>query len=673
MVTEVIGGVTVEDPFRWLEDDTDPAVAEWQKQANAKTVEELAVSPNAAAVAAAVRATFEDIIMCTAPERFGDTWFRNILPAGGTHVVLDVSGSPRGPGRVVVDPGDLGPNATITHKAPSTDGAFVFVGFVKDGVHSYRVFDVASGKAVIEDFAAFSNIGFCAWTPDNRGFYFSTIAVSMGPDGQAIAQSQIWWQPLWGEAQLQDVELDHLNAFPSISADGRWATIRVSQVAPCPRWLRRMDGGDWAPFLVDETAMYKGEVIGDEYWAISDDVSGWGRLVAIPLEGFEDRSTWREILPPREDHKLLPMSRCGDYVALSIIESGIMQMKSIGLDGTDRGNVRLPGDGAFGLFGLGYILGIALPIVGPDGDGCTFVHSRLDRSPGVYRADLSTLSVEELEAPAHMLSGRKIERFSAEGPNGSVSYWTMRKASTPLDGSAPVIAMGYGGFNAPEIPHYTAMAAAWTELGGVWVHTQLRGGGDRDKAFWEAGRMHRKQGSFDDLYAVIEDMHARGFAVPERTGVWGTSNGGLLVGAAVAQRPELIGAAVAQVPVLDMMQVRKDPATLGICMADYGNPDDPADAPVLHAYSPYHNVKPGTAYPALLCDAGADDAVCPPWHSRKMVAAVDAASSSGRRVRLRVRAGAGHNQMTSELLIQRDIEELTFFYDELAGVGQAGI
>lgn len=665
MVTEVIGGVTVQDPFRWLEDDADPAVVEWQNQANARTVEELAASPHAAAVAAAVRSTFEDIIMCTAPERFGDNWFRTILPPGGTHVVLAVSNTPTGEGRVLFDPSEVGANATITTKFPSPDGAFVFVAAVKDGAHSYRVIEVASGKTIFDDFGRFTNMGLCSWTPDNQGFFFTTLAITSSPDGQAVAQTQIWWQSLSGEAEQQQIELDHPSAFSEVSADGRWAAVRTSQVAPCPRWLRPLNGGEWAPFLTGETAMYKGAIVGDEYWAITDDISGWCRLVAIPLRGWEDRSSWREILPAREDHKLLSLSPCGSHVALSVIESGIMQLKSIGLDGIDRGNVRLPGDGAFGLFGLGYILGIAMPIVGPDGGGCTFVHSGLDRSPGVYRADLFTLSVEELEAPAHVLPDREVRGFSAEGPNGSVSYWTMRKASTPCDGSAPVIVMGYGGFNVPEIPHYTAMAAAWTELGGIWVHSQLRGGGDRDKAFWEAGRMHRKQGSFDDLYAVIEDLHARGLAVPERTGVWGTSNGGLLVGAAVSQRPDLIGAAVAQVPILDVMQIRKDPATLGTAMADYGNPEDPADAPVMHAYSPYHNVKPGTAYPALLCDAGADDAVCPPWHSRKMVAAVEAASSSGRRTRIRVRDGAGHNQMTSELLIQRDIEELTFFYDEL--------
>lgn len=666
-VTKVIGGITVEDPFRWLEDDADPAVAEWQRRENEKTVEELSASPHAPMVAAAVRSTFEDVIACTAPERFGDIWFRRVLPPGRANVVLEVSTSPKGPGRLLVDPSEEGTHAMITLSLPSPDGRLLFVGTLRDGVNTYRVIDVADGTTVFDDFGQFSNIGLCVWTPDNLGFFFTTMAVTMNADGQAVGSTQIWWQPLAGKAEQQHIELDSPSAFPEVSRDGRWAVIRTSQVAPCPRWLRRLDGGEWTPFLAGETAMFKGTIVGDEYWAITDDISGWGRLVAIPLEGFEDRSAWREIVAPRADRKLFSISLCGDHVALSIIEAGIMQIEAIDLDGIDRGNVALPGDGAFGLFGLGYILGIAMPIVGPDGDGCTFVHSGLDRSPGVYRADLATLSVEEFEAPRHVLVDRAVQNLLAEGPNGPVSYWVMRKASTPLDGSAPVIVMGYGGFNVPETPHYTTMAAAWTELGGIWVHSQLRGGGDRDKAFWEAGRMHRKQGTFDDLYAVIENLHARGMAVPERTGVWGTSNGGLLVGAAVAQRPDLIRAAVAQVPILDLLRLCKDPATLGIVMADYGNPEDPADAPVMHAYSPYHNVRQGVAYPALLCDAGANDIVCPPWHSRKMVAAVDAASSSGRRVRLRVRSGAAHNLMTSELLIERDIEELTFFRDELAG------
>lgn len=663
LFSEVIGGITVQDPFRWLEDDAAPAVIDWQTRENAKTVAALAGSPHAAVVTAAVRAAFEDLVAYSAPRHFGDHWFRTILPPGANKAVLHVMTKPSGDGRLLFDPSAYGDAAIILTYTPSPDGHRVAVQVMAGTTFPLVIVDAADG-AVLCDFQE-SMPSSIAWTRDGLSFYLRRFGMKTGPDGSLLPQPQIWLQPIDGEAEQQPIEIDDPTAWTITAADGRWMAVCANQGSPRPIWIRRTDGGAWTRFLPDAAAMYKGAFVGDEYWAITDDVSGWCRLVAIPLASAEDRSTWRELIPARDEIKLASLTRCGDYVAVTSIEAGIMRLRSLDANGHDLGNVPLPGDGAFGLFGLGHIMMIIADVVAPDGDGCIFVHSSLDRGPGVYRANLATRSIEELESPKRHFPDHVMEGLSAQGPNGAVQYQLLRKRSTPLDGSAPVIVMGYGGFNVPQIPHYSAMAAAWAELGGVWVNAQLRGGGERDTEYWHAGRMHRKQGTFDDLYAVIEDVHGRGFATAERTGIWGTSNGGLLVGAAVAQRPELIGAAVAQVPLLDLMQIRKDPGTLGIAVIDYGNPDNPADAPVLHAYSPYHNVRAGIRYPALLCDASADDDRCQPWHSRKMVAAVQAANASRSRTLLRVREDAGHNVMTSEMLMARDIEELIFFYDEL--------
>jgi prolyl oligopeptidase len=215
------------------------------------------------------------------------------------------------------------------------------------------------------------------------------------------------------------------------------------------------------------------------------------------------------------------------------------------------------------------------------------------------------------------------------------------------------------------------MAASWTSLGGVWVHTHLRGGGERDDDFWFGGRMHRKQGTFDDLFAVVEDLHRTGVAVPARTGVWGSSNGGLLVGAAVTQRPELFGAAVAQVPILDLLQSRKDPGTIGIQLADYGNPDSPEDAPVLHAYSPYHNVVDGTAYPAVLLTAGENDWRVDAWHAKKMTARLQEATTSERPVLLRLEA-TGHLAGSLDQSVDQTTDIHAFLFDQL-GVGYRSV
>jgi hypothetical protein len=223
---------------------------------------------------------------------------------------------------------------------------------------------------------------------------------------------------------------------------------------------------------------------------------------------FQRPYHWRELIPAREEAKLASITCCGNYVAISTIERGVMRLKALDLNGALHGEVPLPGDGAFGLFGEGYIMAILGDIVRPDGDGCTYVHSSLDRSCGIDRADFVTLSIEQLMPPAHALADRDVLSFCVDGSQGPVSYWVMRKTSTPFDGKAATIVTGYGGFNVPHIPHYSAMAAAWPELGGVWLHAQLRGGGERDGAFRQAGRMQRKQRTFDDLYAVLEDLPA---------------------------------------------------------------------------------------------------------------------------------------------------------------------
>ena len=663
MTTEIIGGVEVPNPHRWLEDDADPKVRHWQRVENDRTVAELAASAHAAAADAAVRATFEDLMAIHAPMRFGAHWFRQVPAADGRRTVLQVSDRPTGQGRVLIDPRDHHPDARLLTTSTAPDGRHVHVQLSVAGAVRYLVLATEDGRVVLDQGTHVAPTG-ATWAHDGRGFHFRKIAVQ---DGGAVPQAQVWWQPLDGEAVQQAIGIDDFACWTIASADGHWTAVIANQGAPRPIWIRCGDRPDWQRFLPDAAAMYKGVFVGDEYWAVSDDTSGWCRLVAIPLASADDHSTWRELVPPREEAKLGCVTRCGDRVALVLIESGVMRLQSLDLDGQLRGDVPLPGDGAFGLFGLGHIMMLIGDVVAPDGDGCTFVFSALDRGCGTYRADLVALTLTELEAPAQALDDCELQFFQIDGPHGPVPYRVVRRRSTPLDGSAPVIVSGYGGFNVPQIPHYNPMAAAWAALGGIWVHAHLRGGGERDTEFWQGGRMHRKQGTFDDLYAVIEDLQARGVATPARTGIWGTSNGGLLIGAAVTQRPELFAAAIAQVPILDLFQCRKDPMTLGTVGIDYGNPNDPADAPVLLAYSPYHNVRAGVRYPALLCDAGAVDVMTPPWHSRKMIAAVQEASASGRRALLRVREGAGHNVMDHALFLERDAEELTFMLDELTG------
>jgi prolyl oligopeptidase len=669
---DVIGGVTVSDPFRWLEDDADPAVQAWQSEQDARTSKELASSPRAAAARAAVESSFVDVFGYATPQRWGGRWFRTAVPAGQAAAVLEVADAPDGPGRVVHDPAAGGAGATLMVWQPSPDGRRVLVLDNAGGQLRVAVVDVESGERVLEGLPHAAAVMF-AWHPDGSGFFHNAMGMAEAPDGTPYPETQIWWQPLQGEGERQQLALDHPVAWPVVSADSRYAAVVCDQTAPRVSWVRDLhDGSGWRPFLPGSTAMLKGVFVGEELWAITNDVSGWCRLVAIPVASSDDRSTWRELHAAREGVKLTGVTVCGSRVVLTSIVDGASRITVLAPDGSIAGELPLPGEGAVGKTAVGHLLSNMTDVVAPDseGDACTFVFSNLAHPPAAFRADLNALTVQQLVASDVSAPDLEVELREVDGPHGKVQYRLARRPGTPLDGTAPVVVNGYGGFNVPWLPGYWPMAAAWASLGGVWVHTHLRGGGECDDEFWQAGRMHRKQGTFDDLYAVVEDLHRRGEATPERTGVWGSSNGGLLVGAAVTQRPELFRAAVAQVPILDLLQSRKDPGTIGIQLADYGNPDDPTDAPVLHAYSPYHHVEEGTAYPAVLLDAGADDTSCPPWHSRKTAARLTEATTSGHRILLRVREGVGHNQQTAAQALERDVEEVTFFADELALPGR---
>ncbi|WP_162181227.1 prolyl oligopeptidase family serine peptidase [Rhodococcus wratislaviensis] len=650
--TDSIGGVTFEDPFRRLEDDGDEAVQSWQRERDESARLELARSPHRSAVVAAAAMTFADVFGYSAPVPVGRRWFR----VSGSR--LEVADSPLGSGRVVADVSDISAEATIIRFVPSPDGSLVVV--VAGGGQDIRslLYDADTGKVIrsIPGIAAYCY----AWLPDNSGFYYQCLGFEISEDGAATPEAQVHWQPVDGDPVQQATPVAEPFSVPIVSADGRWAIVSAGITSLCPRWLRHLDGR-WVPFLPHATATYKGSIVGDEFWAVTDDTSGWGRLVAIPLRTWEDEETWRELVQPTEGVRVSSATRCGARVALTVIVDGVHRLLSLHLDGTIVGEVPLPSYGAIGRSGTGHIQSTVDDVVIAHGDGCVFVSSSLDRSPGVYRADLVTLEVEELVAPAHVLPNRTVSLRSAD----QVAYRVFRKAGTPLDGTAPVIVTGYGGYNIPWLPVYSAMAATWTELGGIWVHTHLRGGGERDREFYQAGSFHGKQNGLDDLFTVVDALHAAGEAVPALTGLWGSSGGGLLVAAAATQRPELFGAVVAQVPMLDLLRLRKDAASLAVALGDWGNPDDPVDAPMLHAYSPYHQVRSGTRYPAMLFDASESDATCPPWHSRKTAARMSEATDSHRRVLLRVRRRTGHNQMTAEQWIERDVDELAFLADEL--------
>jgi prolyl oligopeptidase len=662
-VSNTIGGVTFQDPFQWLEQDIEEVLA-WQAAQNELARAYIRSTPGWDRLRSTVERFYANAFWHWAPERFGDRWFRQRLPDGARLPILEVSGSPTGPGRTLVDLNAIADErvAMLMFWKPSRDGRRLAYG-VSDhaAVTAVKVIDVDSGHVLVDGLphAGFYSI---AWLPDSTGFYY-VVWNMRRVDGGAAQSSEILLKRVEVDAspEPQQLQFDDPASHPTVSPDGRYAMVYGAGLRP--HYIKDLAAdGDWQPFLRDVPGTFRGAVMGDVFLAVTDDGAPNGRVVSIPLATPTDRSTWTELLPAG-DAVVFAITPVGQRLVLGEHAEGASRLRVLQPEGTVEGEIPLPGQGMVWV-GPGRAEGL----VAPGSDECTFVFSSLTRSPASYRCDLNTLNVETLTEPKASVEDAIVRNWTARSKDGArIPYKVVARADVDLTVPQPTIISGYGGLNIAWLPSYLfTLPAVWVQLGGVYVHAHLRGGGEFGAEWWQAARRQTKQKTFDDLYAVAEDMIARGQTSPELLGIFGTSVGSLPAAVAVTQRPGLFRASIPMLPILDLLRCRQDPMTMAdIVGSDYGNPDDPNDAPILYAYSPYHHVQNGVPYPAVLIDCGALNQTCPAWHGRKMAARLQHATSSGRPILLRVRDVGHHPQMTPAQMMDREIEELAFFVKEL--------
>src|SRR5581483_1317644 len=287
------------------------------------------------------------------------------------------------------------------------------------------------------------------------------------------------------------------------------------------------------------------------------------------------------------------------------------------------------------------------------------------QSPALYRASVRTLTCEALTTPAVKFDAQ-IHDFDAKSADGArVPYNVIARPDADLSKPRPTIIYGYGGFNVALLPGWPGTQfAAWIQAGGVLVYAHLRGGGELGPQMWHQGKLKLKQNSFNDVYAVAEDLVARGITTSSQLGVHGGSNGGVMAAAVAVQRPDLFRATHPNVPITDVLARVRDPITMQATL-DYGDPQDAEMSQVIARWSPYQNVKDGIAYPAMLLDSGRNDPRCPPWHVRKMAARLAPANAGPNPILMRVREGAGHGSVGIDAQRAAGADFLTFFADQL--------
>jgi prolyl oligopeptidase len=642
--TETIGGITFDDPYAWLEEDSSETL-KWQRGQNEVAEAYLRGWPGYEKLRAAVTPHIARSFLC-APQRCGEGWFELCFAASGP--VLTVSDTPGGDGRILVDPARLseaGKPLSLDWFYPSPDGRYVAYGLSVAGDEQsvLHVIETATGT-VLPERIPFTSIATVAWLPDASGFYYNA---GTAPDWEQ-ADKHLAFHRLGDPVPSQQEPLtvrETYCVFPQVSPDGRWLAAITSEMDPRADYLKELPDGRWRPFLREVSGYCFGVFVGDNYIAICTEDAPHGRLVAIPILTATNRATWKDLVPESEA-VLRSVTRVGDRLVLSQFVDAFAELKILTLDGQLEQEVPLPGKGTVLQLALLGHYQFATPSMGanisPGRDEFTFIFSTLTRSPALYRYDLRTRQLNEIGPPPVEHSSIVTRRETAMAADGTpICYSLVYRGELDLSRPQPTLIYGYGGWNASFIPSYLGCFLPFVEAGGIFVFAHLRGGGEYGTGLWQEGRLGRKQNTFDDLYTIAESLIQKGITTAERLAVVGASNGGLLTGVAVTQRPELWRAVCSLVPLCEMMKSKRD-SYAATFVFEYGDPDDPGDAPVLYAYSPYHNVRAGECYPATLIYCGANDMRCRPWQSRKLAARLQAANTSEHPLLLRVAADAGH-------------------------------
>jgi prolyl oligopeptidase len=641
----------VADPYRWLEEDTDDEVKAWIQAQNERTEEFLARVPERTALRARLAELFEigtiSLPTVVRLESGGVRYFFTLRGGSEDQPRLFVQDGLQGTERVLFDPNreaTTGP-VSLDWYYPSLDGRLLAYGTSHDGSEdsALRVRDVATG-ADLEVHIPRTRHASVAWAKDGDRFYYTRYP-SDAPKGEERYNRRVFEHRLGRDPVLDPLvfgaELaatDHPNV--SSSESGRWLVVHVhkswgeSQAYLADAWATPLCFSRLTPELPHTYEV----TAHDEalYVLTSEGASRFALYWAKPEQ--PQRHNWRLILPEHETDVLSSITVCQGQIFASYLHGAASRVERFALDGTPLGALDLPGLGTNdGLSAL------------PDGDEIFFGFESFATPPAVYRLALPGGTPElwqSADAGFDSAAYAVTERVATSKDGTQIPYQIVHRRDAPLDsGQNPTLLYGYGGFNVSLLPRFSRANLAFIERAGIYVQANLRGGGEFGAHWHEAGQLAVKQNTFDDFRAVAQDLIRSRVTCPDKLALHGRSNGGLLVAAAITQYPELFQAAVSGVPLTDML--RYDRFLIAkLWVPEYGSASDPRQFEFLYAYSPYHRVRQGTAYPSVLLTTAESDTRVAPLHARKFAAALAWASSSKRPVLLRTELHAGHGAGT---------------------------
>ena len=653
-------GRKVADPYRWLEDLESSDTAAWVAAQNKVTFAYLEKLSHREAIRKRLTELWDYQRTRVPVLEAGRLWFAQnsgLQRQSPVYRQADFKSA----AVQVIDPNALSPDGSLAMAqwSPSPDGNWLAYTLSAGGsdVEDIHLRDLATGKDVtgaVLLHVKFSNL---TWTKDSKGFFYSRFKGTETSADFAKANEfhQLWYHTVGAGTPdrliFERPENGNEIVWAELSDDGRWLFLYASSGTTNNRlWVTDL-GSATKPNLASRPVLMAPEedaihipigVVGQQVYLYTNYRAPKGRIVAARLVE-SDRSKWQTIVP--EGNDAIADARAvliGDRIAVVYLADVQSRVRLYGLDGEWRGEVSLPEPGS-----------IAEIEGRNDGSEFYFRFSSYLRPATVYRYDLRNASLEAFYPPKSPFDASRYETrvlfYNSRDGTRVPLFVTLRRGAA-LDGSNPAVLYGYGGFNVAEIPWFSPAVAGWLEMGGVYAVANIRGGSEYGEEWHRAGTRERKQNVFDDFIAAAEYLVAQRYTTPSRLAINGGSNGGLLVAASMIQRPDLFAVVLPEVGVLDMMRYQKFSGG-HLWSDDYGSSDDPKAARYLLAYSPLHNLKAGTCYPAtLIVTSDRDDRVVPS-HSFKFTAALQATQSCSKPTLIRVEVAGSHGYRPTDRLI----------------------
>ena len=650
-------GVKVPDPYRWMEDIDSPATRAWVEAEGKLSRAYLDALPKHEEFATHLKEIW-NFERWSAPTLHGHNWFYTHNDGLQNQAVIFVTADPATPGHVLLDPNTLSKDGTVALRetAVSDDGR-LFAYALSDAGSDWQIWhvrNVATGTD-LPDEIHWSKAGGGSWRKDGSGFYYTSYDAPKSADALKAANEyeKLFFHKL-GTPQSQDVLVYTRKDDPQwfvggqVTDDGHYLVIEANHGDEVQNTLLVQDlaANTAAPIqevIPKPTAVYNfiGNV-GPTLYVMTDDGAPKYKIIAIELKN-PDPAHWRTVVPEGAD-TLDSVSLVGGQLVAGYLHDAHSAVRRYSPQGKLLGEVQLAG------------LGEAAGFAGRIEDRATYYsYSGFTTPPSVYRLDLASGASTLWKTPR--LTGFDPEKFQTQqvfysSKDGTrVPLYIVSRKGTELTGKNPTILYGYGGFNIALEPTFSPAIAGWIEMGGVYAMANLRGGGEYGRAWHEGGMKTHKQNVFNDFIGAAEYLIAQHWTSPQHLGIYGRSNGGLLIGAVEEQRPDLFAAAVPQVGVMDMLRFREFTVGKG-WESDFGSVDNPDEFKAIFAYSPLQNVKPGVSYPATLVTTGDHDDRVYPAHSFKFTAAMQKADPNGKPILLRVetRAGHGSGKPTAKLI-----------------------